>query len=52
MVNKVKKIDRQSLRQQIQELNIDNDIKAQLLSLVAEQKRYGLVSIILYSDEY
>ena len=38
-----KKIDKQALRKQIQELNIDNDIKAQLLSLVAEQKRYGLV---------
>ncbi len=37
------RIDRQELRRQIQELQIDNELKSQLLYLVAEQKRYGLV---------
>lgn len=37
------RIDKQALRKQILELNIDNELKSQLLTLVAEQKRYGLV---------
>lgn len=36
-------IDRQALRQQIQELDIDNELKSQLLDAVSEQKKYGLV---------
>lgn len=38
-----RKIDRQALRQQIQELDIDNELKSQLLEVVSEQKKYGLV---------
>ena len=37
------KLDKQALRQKIQELDIDNEMKSQLLSLVNEQKKYGLV---------
>lgn len=37
------KLDKQALRHKIQELNIDNETKSQLLSLVNEQKKYGLV---------
>lgn len=37
------KLDKQALRQKIQELDIDTEMKSQLLSLVNEQKKYGLV---------
>lgn len=37
------KLDKQALQQKIQELDIDNEMKSQLLSLVNEQKKYGLV---------
>lgn len=37
------KLDKQALRHKIQELDIDNETKSQLLSLVNEQKKYGLV---------
>lgn len=36
-------IDRQALRQQIQELDIDNELKTQLLDAVSEKKTFGLV---------
>lgn len=36
-------IDRQALRQQIQGLDIDNELKTQLLEAVSEQKTFGLV---------
>lgn len=37
------KLDKQALRQKIKELDIDTEMKSQLLSLVNEQKKYGLV---------
>lgn len=37
------KIDKATLRQRIQELDIDNELKSQLLDAVSEQKKYGLV---------
>ena len=37
------KLDKQALLQKIQELDIDTEMKSQLLSLVNEQKKYGLV---------
>ncbi len=38
-----RKIDKATLRQRIQELDIDNELKSQLLDAVSEQKKYGLV---------
>ena len=38
-----KKIDLQALRQQIQELQIDKELKHKLLEATSEKKRYGLV---------
>ena len=37
------KLDKQALLQKIKELDIDTEMKSQLLSLVNEQKKYGLV---------
>lgn len=38
-----KKIDKQTLRMKIQELDIDNELKSQLLDAVSEKKTFGLV---------
>lgn len=38
-----KKIDKQALRMKIQELDIDNELKSQLLDAVSEKKTFGLV---------
>jgi len=38
-----KKIDKQALRQKIQELQIDNSLKSELLAAISEQKTFGLV---------
>ena len=38
-----KKIDLQALRQQVQELQIDKELKHKLLEAISEKKRYGLV---------
>ena len=38
-----RKIDKATLRQRIQEQDIDNELKSQLLDAVSEQKKYGLV---------
>lgn len=38
-----RRIDRHALRQQIQELDIDKELKSQLLEAVSEQKKYGIV---------
>lgn len=38
-----KRINKAALRQQIQELDIDNELKAQLLEAVSERKTFGLV---------
>ena len=38
-----KKIDLQALRQQVQELQIDKELKHNLLEAISEKKRYGLV---------
>ena len=38
-----KKIDLQALRQQIQELPIDKELKHKLLEAISDKKRYGLV---------
>lgn len=37
------KIDKATLRQRIQELDIDNELKSQLLDAVSEKKTFGLV---------
>lgn len=37
------KIDKQALRMKIQELDIDNELKSQLLDAVSEKKTFGLV---------